>query len=154
RGGDDPDRAGPHHRPPAWEAGMDRDARAPARPPFGTPQTRPKAASGAAHRAESAAAVKPRVNCHRNPKLLTVVGPFAHVRATVWVGRVRRGGGNDVVQYLRHRQILSGSSEQDAPQSSHAFSRAAITRSRVRGRSRRRAPRAWATALPIAAIVG
>jgi hypothetical protein len=39
---DDPDRAGPHHRPPAREAGMDRDARAPARPPFGTPQTRPK----------------------------------------------------------------------------------------------------------------
>jgi putative transposase len=36
------DRAGPHHRPPAREAGMDRDARAPARPPFGTPQTRPK----------------------------------------------------------------------------------------------------------------
>ena len=46
---------------------MDRDARAPARPPFGAPQTRPKAASGAGHRAASAAAVKHRVNCHRNP---------------------------------------------------------------------------------------
>jgi len=54
---DDPDRAGPYHRPSAREAGMDRDARAPARPPFGTPQTRPKAASGAGHPAASAAAV-------------------------------------------------------------------------------------------------
>src|SRR5262249_14409482 len=33
------------HRPPAGEAGMDRDARASPRPPFGTPQTPPKAAS-------------------------------------------------------------------------------------------------------------
>ena len=57
RGDDHPDRAGPHHRPPAWEAGMDRDARAPARPPFGTPQTRPKAATGAGHRAASSAAM-------------------------------------------------------------------------------------------------
>jgi hypothetical protein len=47
---------------------MDRDARAPARPPFGTPQTRPKTASGAGHRATSAAAVRLRVNCHRNPE--------------------------------------------------------------------------------------
>ena len=59
-------RAGPHHRPPAREAGMDCDARAPARPPFGTPQARPKAASGSGHRAATAAAVKHRVNCHRN----------------------------------------------------------------------------------------
>jgi hypothetical protein len=41
----------PYHRPPAREAGMDRDARAPARPLFGTPQARPKAASGARYRA-------------------------------------------------------------------------------------------------------
>jgi hypothetical protein len=41
-GGDDPDRAGPRHRPPAGEAGMDHDARAPARLPFGTPQPGPK----------------------------------------------------------------------------------------------------------------
>jgi hypothetical protein len=46
---------------------MDRDARAPARPPFGTPQTRPKAASGARHGTASAAAGKHKVNCHRNP---------------------------------------------------------------------------------------
>jgi hypothetical protein len=31
---------------PLGSPGMDRDARAPARPPFGAPQTRPKAASG------------------------------------------------------------------------------------------------------------
>ena len=42
RGDDDPHRAGPYDRPPAGEAGMDRDARAPARPPFGTSKTRPK----------------------------------------------------------------------------------------------------------------
>jgi hypothetical protein len=40
------------------EARMDRDARASARPPFGTGQARPKAASGAGHHAASAAAVK------------------------------------------------------------------------------------------------
>jgi putative transposase len=43
---------------PARKAGMDRDARAPARPTYGTPQTRPKAASGAGHRTASSAAVK------------------------------------------------------------------------------------------------
>ena len=37
--------------------------------PFGTPQTRPKAASGAGHRAASAAAVKRRANCHHNPRM-------------------------------------------------------------------------------------
>jgi hypothetical protein len=47
----------PNHRPPAGEPGMDRDARAPARRRFGTPQTRPKAASGVGHCAASAAAV-------------------------------------------------------------------------------------------------
>jgi len=36
--------------------------------PFGAPQTRPKAASAARHRAASAAAVKRGVNCHRNPR--------------------------------------------------------------------------------------
>jgi hypothetical protein len=36
------ERARSHHRPPAGQAGMDRDARAPARPPFGTSKTRPK----------------------------------------------------------------------------------------------------------------
>jgi putative transposase len=36
---------------------MDRDAGAPARSPFGTPQTRPKTACGAGHRAASSAAV-------------------------------------------------------------------------------------------------
>jgi hypothetical protein len=46
---------------------MGRDVRAPARPPFGTSQTRPEAASGAGHRAASAAAVTHQVNCHRNP---------------------------------------------------------------------------------------
>jgi len=45
---------------------MDRDARAPARPHFGASQTRPKAASGARHRVASSAAVKRKVNCHRN----------------------------------------------------------------------------------------
>jgi REP-associated tyrosine transposase len=54
--------ARPYHRAPAGEAGMDRDARAPARPPFGTPQTRPKAASGAGYRAATAAAVKRSAN--------------------------------------------------------------------------------------------
>jgi hypothetical protein len=56
RGDDDPDRAGSHHRRPAGRPGMDRDARAPTRPPFGAQQARPKAASGAGHRAASAAA--------------------------------------------------------------------------------------------------
>jgi putative transposase len=35
------------------KAGMDRDAGAPARSLFGTPKTRPKAASGAGHRASA-----------------------------------------------------------------------------------------------------
>lgn len=36
--------------------------------PFGTPQTRSKTASGAGHRATSAAAVRRKVNSHRNPR--------------------------------------------------------------------------------------
>ena len=51
---------------PSGKLGMDRDARAPARPPFGTPQTRPKAASGAGRRAASPAAANRKVNGHRN----------------------------------------------------------------------------------------
>jgi hypothetical protein len=57
-----PGRAGPHHRPSTGEPGMDRDARAPARPRFGTPQIRPKAASGAGHRATSVAALRRSAN--------------------------------------------------------------------------------------------
>jgi len=56
----------------AGKAGMNLDARAPARPPFGPPQTRPKAASGARYRTARAAAVKRRVNCPRNPRNETV----------------------------------------------------------------------------------
>src|SRR5215475_8896283 len=37
---------------------------------------------------------------------------------------------------------------------SYSFSSAAVMRSRVRGKSRMRAPSAWETALPIAAAVG
>ena len=54
------------HRPSAREAGMDRDARAPARPPFGTPQARPKAASGAGPRGKRSCCEN-RVNCHDIP---------------------------------------------------------------------------------------
>ena len=60
---------------------MDCDAPAPARPPFGAPQARPKAASGAGHRSASAAAVKHWVNCHRNPE------PFVGVRPALQQGR-------------------------------------------------------------------
>jgi hypothetical protein len=46
---------------------MDRDAQAPARSPFGTPQTLPKAGSGTRHPTASAPVVKRKVNCHRIP---------------------------------------------------------------------------------------
>ena len=52
---------------------MDRNARAPVWPPFGTRRIGTKAASGAGHRAASAAAVKRRVNGHRN-----TLAPFAN----------------------------------------------------------------------------
>jgi hypothetical protein len=56
-----------HHRPLARQPGMDRDAQAPARSPFGAPQTRPNAATGEKHHAARTAAVKRKVDCHRNP---------------------------------------------------------------------------------------
>ena len=48
---DDSDRASAYHRASAWGAGMDRGARAPARPPLCTRQTRPKAANGPGNQA-------------------------------------------------------------------------------------------------------
>src|SRR5205085_11926867 len=45
------DRASAYHRASAWGAGMDRGARAPARPPLCTRQTRPKAANGPGNQA-------------------------------------------------------------------------------------------------------
>jgi hypothetical protein len=54
-------------RRPVWIAILE--------PPFGTPQTRPKTASGAGHRATSAAAVTRRVNCHRNLSVTVIYPP-------------------------------------------------------------------------------
>jgi hypothetical protein len=63
---DGADRTGAHHRATAGGNRMGRSARAPARPRPCTRQTRPKAASARAYRARTAAAVRSRVNCHRN----------------------------------------------------------------------------------------
>jgi len=56
----------PTHRATAWSAGMNRGARAAARPRPRTWQTRSKAACRTEHRPRTAAAVRSRVNCHRN----------------------------------------------------------------------------------------
>ena len=68
RGDDDPDRAGARDRPPAREAGMDRDARAPARPPFGSPANPAQSRewSETPHGRRSCCESH-KVNCHRNP---------------------------------------------------------------------------------------